>query len=262
MPGIEELADDLAAEQSALEDLIVTLADAQWSAPTPSPGWSVADQVGHLSYFDGSAAVAITDPDRFRTMAADLLALAPADRFSVTLGRGQSVPDKLATWRSNRAALAAAAANLHESERVPWYGPPMGAKSFLSARLMECWAHGQDIRDAVGASPSASDRLRHIAYLGFNTRGWTYANRKLEVPESTISVELTSPAGAQWSFGDEGASESVSGAALDFCLVVTQRRHIDDTGLRTSGTAARDWMEKAQAFAGPPTDTPRRAAGA
>jgi hypothetical protein len=48
----------------------------------------------------------------------------------------------------------------------------------------------------------------------------------------------------------------VRGPAEDFCLVVTQRRHVDDTALRVAGDVARDWLEKAQAFAGPPTDGP------
>jgi hypothetical protein len=49
---------------------------------------------------------------------------------------------------------------------------------------------------------------------------------------------------------------TVSGSALDFCLVVTQRRHLDDTDLVARTGAARDWLLRAQAFAGPPTDGP------
>jgi hypothetical protein len=44
----------------------------------------------------------------------------------------------------------------------------------------------------------------------------------------------------------------VAGAAVDFCLVVTQRRHVADTELRVEGPAAEEWMRIAQAFAGPP----------
>ena len=48
----------------------------------------------------------------------------------------------------------------------------------------------------------------------------------------------------------------VRGTAEDFCLVVTQRRHVDDTSLAISGEAARVWMVRAQVFAGPPTAGP------
>ena len=32
----------------------------------------------------------------------------------------------------------------------PWYGPSMSARSFVTARLMETWAHGMDVADALG----------------------------------------------------------------------------------------------------------------
>ena len=162
----------------------------------------------------------------------------------------------LQAWRTNRLHLAEVSSTLADDDRVVWYGPSMGAKSFLTARLMETWAHGQDIVDTVGASRTPTDRLRHIAQLGYITRGWTYVNRRLEVPEVAVRVELTAPTGGVWRFGPDEAAESVVGPAEDFCLVVTQRRHVDDTDLHVTGEAARDWMLKAQAFAGTPTDGP------
>jgi hypothetical protein len=39
---------------------------------------------------------------------------------------------------------------------------------------------------------------------------------------------------------------------LDFCLVVTQRRHVADTALDVEGPAAVEWISIAQAFAGAP----------
>jgi uncharacterized protein (TIGR03084 family) len=133
----------------------------------------------------------------------------------------------------------------------------MSAKSFLTARLMETWAHGQDVVDAVGAARAPTDRLRHIAQLGVITRRWSYANRGLAVREEEVRVELAGPSGTTWTWGQDDAAASIVGAAEDFCLVVTQRRHVDDTMLVVRGDAARDWMLKAQAFAGPPTDGPR-----
>jgi uncharacterized protein (TIGR03084 family) len=132
----------------------------------------------------------------------------------------------------------------------------MSARSFLTARLMETWAHGQDVVDAVDASRPATDRLRHICQIGFITRGWTYVNRGEEQPARDVRLELTSPAGGMWRWGPDEAEDVVRGPALDFCLVVTQRRHVDDTALEVEGAAARDWMGKAQAFAGPATTGP------
>jgi uncharacterized protein (TIGR03084 family) len=262
---VTEVLADLLAEQQTLDDIVTGLDEAQWQLPTPSPGWTVADQIGHLTYFDGTAALAITDPAAFEDAMRALLGAGGAGAESaddVTLGRARSLsPEQLlAAWRENRATLAAAGAGLANDSRVAWYGPSMGSKSFLTARLMEVWAHGQDIIDAVDATREPTDRLRHIAQLGFITRGWTYANRGLDVPSTPVRVELTAPSGDTWSFGPDPstdpAAESIVGPALDFCLVTTQRRHVDDTELVVTGDSARDWMEKAQLFAGPPTDGP------
>ncbi len=256
---VSEVLDDLVAEQQSLDDIVSQLDAAQWLLPTPSPGWTVADQVGHLAYFDANAALAIVDADAFHEQMTALLSAGDSrSGDDMTLGpfRSMSPDELLAAWRSNRAALAAAGATLANDSRIAWYGPSMGAKSFLTARLMEAWAHGQDIVDAIDATRQPTDRLRHIAQLGFITRGWTYINRGLDVPSTPVRVALTSPSGDTWSFGPADAAESVTGSALDFCLVTTQRRHVDDTDLVVTGDSARDWMEKAQLFAGPPSDGP------
>jgi uncharacterized protein (TIGR03084 family) len=251
---VRDLAADMRAEQEALDTLVADLTDEQWAVATPSPGWSVADQIGHLTYFDGAAATAIADPAAFTASVEQLVAA--DDRDALTLHRHLPPSELLAAWRANRRRLADVSATLDDGSRVSWYGPSMGAKSFLTARLMECWAHGQDVADALGVERTATDRLRHIARLGVITRGWSYVNRRLEPPPGEVRVELTGPFGERWCFGPDDAAGVVTGPALDFCLVVTQRRHVDDTALQVAGDVARDWLEKAQAFAGPPTDGP------
>ncbi len=258
MNQLEEIRADLRAEQAQLDAIVAVLRPDQWSNPTPSPGWTVADQIGHLTYFDGTAALAVTDPDRFRKSVDDLMQHAvssPAGAEDFTLGgfRALEPSEQLATWRANRKLLGDAADTLREDSRIGWYGPSMGAKSFLTARLMEAWAHGDDIAQAVGAVRPATDRLRHIAQLGFITRGWSYSVRGETPPEGSIRLELTSPSGAVWTFGSDDATDSVRGSAEEFCLVVTQRTNLVDTALAASGIA-RHWLERAQAFAGPPSD--------
>ncbi len=257
---VSDVLHDLITEQQSLDDDVVAgLAAEQWQLPTPSPGWTVADQIGHVTYFDGNAALAITDPAAFTdTMNALLGAGGAGDDLTLGPFRAMSPDDLLAAWRANRATLAAAGATLANDSRIAWYGPSMGAKSFLTARLMEVWAHGQDIVDATGSTRTPTDRLRHIAQLGFITRGWTYMNRGLEMPSTSVQAELTLPGGEVLHFGPEDAPESIVGSALDFCLVTTQRRHVDDTDLVVTGASARDWMEKAQLFAGPPSDGPAK----
>ncbi|MFW2332782.1 TIGR03084 family metal-binding protein [Ilumatobacter sp.] len=257
---VSEVLDDLVAEQEALDRVVAELDDDQFSLATPSERWSVADQLGHLTYFDTTAALAINDAAAFADHKAELMSTF-ADELAVdeaTLGsfRRSSAAEQLTAWRHGRLDLEAAARTLADDTRVEWYGPSMGSKSFLTARLMEVWAHGQDICDAVGASRPASDRLRHIAQLGFITRGWSYVVRGDEPPGVAVRVELVAPSGDEWTWGDDDAADTITGPAEDFCLVVTQRRHVDDTDLAVTGDAARDWMVKAQAFAGAPTTGP------
>ena len=262
---VRDIRAELIAEQEALDPVLVGLTDEQWTLPTPSPGWSVADQIGHLTYFDGAAALAITDPDGFTAMRDALITVVlagePDAADVLTLGayRAMTPGELLAAWRANRAVLAEAASTLADDTRVAWYGPSMSAKSFLTARLMEAWAHGQDVVDTVGGVRPPTDRLRHIAQLGFITRGWSYVNRGQEVPAGTVRLELTSPSGESWTYGPEDADDVVSGTAEDFCLVVTQRRHVDDTGL-AAGELGRHWLLRAQVFAGGASDGPSPAA--
>jgi len=262
-----ELADDLADEHDALDAVLSPLDAADWTLPTPSEGWSVGDQVAHLAWFDGAAFRAIVDPPGFVAerdgMVAALLA-GEVDMDDATVGtlRHLSAGDLLAEWRSARTALLDAARTLAPGDRVEWYGPSMGAVSFLTARLMETWAHGQDVVDALvragrPVTPrEPTDRLRHVAQLGVITRGWSHTVRGEELPDGEVRVELVAPDGSTWTWGPEGAPHVVSGPAEHFCLVVTQRRHPDDTDLHATNGPARQWLLVAQAFAGGATTGP------
>jgi uncharacterized protein (TIGR03084 family) len=126
----------------------------------------------------------------------------------------------------------------------------MSAMSHATARLMETWAHGQDVVDGLGLERPPTARLRHIAHLGVRTRAYSYQQRNLTPPATDVHVVLEAPDGGTWTWGDVAAPDRVTGPALDFCLVVVQRRHLDDTALRVEGLHAREWLLIAQAFAG------------
>lgn len=248
---MEELCDDLRAEHQALDATVADLDEPTWRRPTPAPGWTIADQVSHLWFFDLRAFMALTDPEAFAGDAAVLLSSGGTE-LSVEPGRKMSGEELLERWRTDRERLLAVAREVDPSTRVPWYGPAMGARSFVTARLMETWAHGYDVADALGVAPDPTDRLRHVAHIGVRARPFSYLVRGKEVPEGEIRVELESPSGEVWTWNDGATADLVTGTALDFCLVVTQRRHPDDTDLEVRGPLAREWISIAQAFAGPP----------
>ncbi|MFO1329823.1 MAG: TIGR03084 family metal-binding protein [Rubrivivax sp.] len=260
MSAANPVADDLRDEYRALAALCETLTPGQWATPSVFFGWSAWDEVAHLLYFDQTSLAAIHEPDRFVAEARALSARMAAGGHISELARQDfghlDGPALVALWRTRFEALVDALAPLDPKARLPWYGPPMSARSFATARLMETWAHGQDIWDTLRRRRPGSSRLRHIAHLGVTTLGWTFANRGLPVPEIAPYVELQAPDGDAWTWGDPASEHRVSGSAEDFCLLVTQRRHVDDTALRYSDGPVSQWLHLAQCFAGPPADGP------
>lgn len=249
--SMDALADDLAAESAVLRDLLAPLPEDAWRRATPAAGWTVADQVSHLAHFDDVAVRSATDPDAFVAYREKIEADGGIDPDTIAATFRDLTGAQLLPWFDEaRERLVTAFRALDPSLRVPWFGPPMSAASSLTARIMETWAHGQDIADTVGAVREPSPRLRHVAHIGIGARGYSYAVNELALPQVPIRVELAAPDGAQWSWGPDDAPDRVTGPALDFCLAVTQRRHRDDTRLTITGPAATEWMTIAQAFAG------------
>lgn len=250
MVELDQILDDLAAEHDALDAVVAGLTEEQWEHITPAESWTVKDQISHLAFFDERAAEAASDTQAFME-SVSRAANDPAAYMEEALGRGREGPP-LEWWRWARNQMIETVRPMDVKARIPWYGPPMSVASFVTARLMETWAHGQDVIDALGVTREATDRLHHIAHLGVRTRSFSFTNRGLSEPEGDVRVELLAPSGEVWCWGAENAGSRVAGPAEDFCLVVVQRRHIDDTDLVTEGEAASEWMQVAQAFAGPP----------
>ena len=244
------LLDDLRAEQADLRSIVD---DADLSTPTPAEGWDVRDSVSHLAGTDVEATLSMTDPDAF-------VAKLPQVGSNIegfltrqlTERRGLTRDEFMASWQDGFEALLLAFGKVDPAAKLPWYGPPMSPASFATARLMEYWAHGQDVADGLGVIRTPTARLRHICHIGYRTRGFSYVNRGLEPPAVDVRLELTAPDGTTWTYGDAGAQDHVTGPAHDFCLLVTQRRHRDDVDVVAHGAAAGEWLSIAQAYAGPP----------
>ncbi len=260
MSAYVDLLGDLDDEYDDLHRLVGLLAaDApEWDRPTPAEGWAVRDQISHLAFFDDAGRMAMVDPETFAKTAEEAMAR-PGDPMEGHLVRGRAMDGTglLAWWEGAHRGMAEVFATADPASRVPWYGPPMGVMSFVSARLMETWAHGQDVADALSVERLPTDRLRHVAHLGVRSRPFSYAVRGRPVPVGRIDVDLVGPTGTawHWEIGDADRSvpaSRVEGPALDFCLVVTQRRNLADAGLVVDGVVASEWMSLAQAFAGPP----------
>lgn len=249
------LCDDLQAEHDALVVAMAGLDDAAWDEPTPAPGWTVRDQIGHLAFFDTATRLALVDPAAFAALRREALVdLGAYVDKALEDGRGRSGAEMSYWFTTQRSLLVEVLRSVEPAAQVPWFGPSMSAASKTTARIMETWAHGQDVVDALGLDRPPTSRLRHVAHIGVRALPNSYRARGLEPPPPPVevAVALEGPAGDLWLWGDASAPNRISGSAVDFCLVVTQRRHVADTLLDVDGPVAREWMEIAQAFAGPP----------
>lgn len=256
---MQDFCADLLAEDDALCAFTLSLTPRQWRLPSDFFGWTAWDEVAHLCLLDQVALLAATDDAAFAQAAQALRSRRAAGLEISAIARADlghlDGPALVGHWRTVYPALVAALDRLEARARLPWFGPSMSARSFATARLMETWAHGQDVYDALGVARPATARLRHIAHLGVTTYGWSFANRGLAVPQPAPEVELVLDDAMPWRWNEASGAHHVRGDALDFCLVVTQRRHVDDTALRHAGHGSQ-WLRIAQCFAGPPADGP------
>jgi uncharacterized protein (TIGR03084 family) len=251
-PSVTDLLAELAAEHADLDRIVADIGSDGWDLATPAEGWSVRDTISHLAFFDDRATEALRAPDEFRAGLADVWSDPQTfiDAGPVR-GRALSPDDVLNWWRAARAETLSAFESVEPAMRVPWYGPDMSVSSLVTARLMETWAHGQDVADVLGVTRTPTNRLRHIAHLGVATYRYSFVATRRAEPAVGVRVELNAPDGSTWTYGAADAVNRVSGSALGFCLLVTQRRNRADTDLVAEGPVADEWLSIAQAFAGP-----------
>jgi uncharacterized protein (TIGR03084 family) len=250
---VRDLVRDLGAESASLDALVAPLPPEKWATPTPAPRWTIAHQIAHLTWTDRLVLMSATDEEAFVAEVAQAAGDPGAHVEAGAQDLATEEPAKLLTrWRDGLVQLAEAIAHLPGGKHIAWFGPGMSAASMASARIMETWAHGQDVADALGVSRAPTQRLRHVAHIAVAACGYAFTMNGLRPPDTPIRVELLAPDGAIWTWGAADAGELVSGPALDFCLLATQRRHRSDLAVKAKGAYADTWLDIAQAFAGPP----------
>jgi uncharacterized protein (TIGR03084 family) len=248
---------DLNAEGQYVESLVADLDEQGWRTATPAEGWDIATTIAHLLWTDETSVKAIDGTLGDKTAWDEVVMKAFADPTgfvdteAIDLAKTHSGAELLARWQASRVALEAKLRTVPDGQKLIWFGPPMSPASMATARLMETWAHGIDVAEGQDLTHGQSDRIRHVASLGHRTRNYSFVNSGLEKPAEEFRLDLTLPSGETWTAGPEDAAQTVTGPAYDFCLLVTQRRHLDDLDLVATGPDAQKWLTIAQAFAGP-----------
>lgn len=210
MTTLASAVDDVREEQAALAALLAGLAPSDWNAPTVAAGWCVVHQVCHLADNDDLVTGTLTGAgesfgDRARVAFGDFNGRGVARAASMSSG------DALAWFESASARAVGVLAGADGARRVRW-GIGMTVADLTAARLMEHWAHGEDVRAAVGASPSATDRLVWVAALAAKSLPYAFRLASVRPPAGrTLRLEVVAPSGRLESFGPDAATDVVSG---------------------------------------------------
>ena len=249
----ETLWTDTGDESESLIEVLDQLDPQEWDTVTGCVPWTIRDQISHLAWNDAAAVRALTNPGAF-------VASRPTGPEGIQAMVDAVIADHhtmegtvLLTWfRSARASMLEAFRSADPKARMPWYGPDMSVTSKLTARFMETWAHGWDVVDALGLTYEPTDRLRHVVFLGLQALPNAFVTHGRPRPVDAVRVDVELPGGERLVLGSADAAQTVQGDGYELALVVTQRRHAGDTSLRATGDIATEWLEIAQAFAGPP----------
>ncbi|MFC5183277.1 TIGR03084 family metal-binding protein [Actinomadura harenae] len=252
MTDLKTVIADLTAESEQIDRMVEDLDDARWGRATAAPGWTIADQVAHLAFIYRLAGTAASDAAGFQALVEGAKGdFDGAVNAALNLYPREKPRELLERWRDDRAMGVDALAAFPEDGVVPWLVNPLPPAILACAGIMETFAHGQDIADALGVRLERNDRLIHLVGFAILTRDFGYQAHGLTPPAEEFRYEITAPSGATWEFGPEDAAQRVSGPAEDFCLLVTRRRHRDDLAVTASGAEAGRWLDIAQAYRGP-----------
>jgi enediyne biosynthesis protein E11 len=243
---------DLTAESEEIDKMVAGLDASGWDTPTPAPGWTIAHQVAHLAFVFSLAGMAASDPVSFKSLAEQAgKDFNGAVNAAISLYLPSSPEVLFSRWQSERTEAIKALAAVPAGEVVPWLVRPLPPTILACAGLMEAFAHGQDIADALRIRREPGDWLRHLVGFAVLTWDFGYQARGLTPPDTEFRFEITSPSGEQWAYGPQDAEQRISGPAHDFCLLVTRRRHRADLAVTATGADADRWLDIAQAYRGP-----------
>ncbi len=257
-----EQADDFLEDSRQLLTLMQDKSKAHYSKQTQFKNWTINDVIGHIHIFNFAANLSLTAPKKFLEFILPIKMVISNGCSSLEVQKtwlaGASGPELLEKWWSEVEKVSYNFSHVDPKQRLKWVGPDMSARSSITARQMETWAHGHEIFDVLGKERVEHDRIKNIVHLGIATFEWTFKNRRLPIPRKVPFVKLLSPSGKSWEWNTPSETSRIEGTATDFVSVVTQTRNVLDTDLKLTGKVAKQWLSIAQCFAGPPEEPPKK----
>jgi uncharacterized protein (TIGR03084 family) len=162
--------------------------------------------------------------------------------------RGGSPAAVQARWQASCRDLREALLACDPSDRLLWVAGELAARTLGSTRLAETWLHTHDVADGLGLELVPAERLQHVARLAWRTIPYAFQRAGRPVP-GPVAFHLTSPSGAPWQFGEDGAPIRIRGDGVELCLVAGQRLAAHDSSLVGEGPRADEVLELVRTFA-------------
>jgi uncharacterized protein (TIGR03083 family) len=207
------VVDALAEEFGAIDDLLATLDEAEWSAPTPCPGWDVRANVAHIigteSMLAGIPSPDIDiEPDAVPHVRNDI------GRFNEVWVVALADTPPLELRARLRSITGQRLDALRDMDQAAWDEEgftPAGPDSygrFMRIRVFDCWMHEQDIRDGVGRPGHDSGRVVDVVLDEMTSAlGFVVGKRAGAPTGSSVTFELTGGSGrhVHVAVGERGA---------------------------------------------------------
>lgn len=263
---MKNVISDLVAEQSFFDSVLAGLSESQWRSMSANCEWTIKEELLHIAAFD-HAALRMMEGDYSAVNEVADVEFGHDSIYRPTAFTHMTGEEAMSFWREQRTRMVAAFYDRNPKDRIAWApGLPMSAKSLVSARLMELWAHSVDIYDALGLEPSVQKRIEHTLFLSWQALPNAYRINGFDMPDVPIRLEVELPDGELWTRGEENPDNWIKGTARDWALTAVRRRHYLDTDLEVHGEEATRYAAIVQTFAGepstpPPAGTHKKASG-
>jgi uncharacterized protein (TIGR03084 family) len=243
---VREILSDLVAEQQFLDQFLQKIGPKDWESPTPVKGWSIRDTISHLADSAELAADALNGGTKIETYR-DAPNLDLLRQDAIKRGRKMRYQDVIEWWRGGRAKVVEPLSRMEDTDRVEWIAGSMSAKTFATMRLMENWAHGLDIYQAMKQQIDDTPRIRHVCFLGWKTL--PYAFKLADKDYSPVRVEVMGPAYAKWVFGPAETDQVIKGPAGEFARLAVRRiKRKDAKNLKAIGEVAETALDVVRAY--------------
>jgi uncharacterized protein (TIGR03083 family) len=185
-----------------IDALVSGLAEEQWQAATPLPGWRVHDVVAHVigveSMLQGVATPeADIDVSTLKHVRNDIGVM--NERWVRKL-RGVSTADLLEEFRATTAKRREALKDMGDDDWNQITATPAGPDTygrFMRVRDFDCWMHLQDIRDALDQPAADTDLGGPSSRLALDemaaSMGFVVGKLGGAPDGSRVAIELTGP---------------------------------------------------------------------